>query len=296
MAEGSGLLDVSQVHHRVLQELAARSPLTPAELELAYGFWTEVMGVFEMANRGYREANESLRARNQELEEAKEAVEAASRELESFSYSVSHDLRAPLRAIDGFSRALEEDNAAQLDEVGKAHLRRVREGTRRMTALIDDLLRLARVSRGELTRELVDLTPVVRGIVDRLRRSDPQRQVEVVVPEHLIAHGDPRLLAVAMENLLSNAWKFTSHKEKARIEVGQRVDHAFFVTDNGAGFDMRQADRLFGTFQRLHTAQEFEGTGLGLATVQRIVRRHGGRIWAEGTVGRGATFSFTLGE
>ena len=148
-----------------------------------------------------------------------------------------------------------------------------------------------------MTQEIVDLAPIVKGIVERLKRSEPARQLDLVVPEHLMARGDPRLLGVAVENLLSNAWKFTSKNAKGRIEVGmQAPGSVYFVKDDGAGFDMKFVDRLFGAFQRLHTQQEFEGTGVGLATVQRIVRRHGGRIWAEGAVGKGATFYFTLGE
>ena len=294
---GDGLLDLSQMHHHALGQLLAAKKLEPATLEAAQAFFSEVSSVFEMTSRGYRDANESLRARNQELEQAKEAVEATSRELESFSYSVSHDLRAPLRSIDGFSQALEEDNGAQLDDIGKGHLKRVREATRRMSALIDDLLRLARISRGELTREIVDLTPIVKGIFERLRRSDPARQITLQVPEHVMARGDPKLLGVAFENLLSNAWKFTARKPSATIEVGMKAPGAvYFVRDDGAGFDMKFVDRLFGAFQRLHSQSEFEGTGIGLATVQRIVRRHGGRIWAEATVEKGATFYFTLGE
>ena len=297
MSEGHGLIEVSLVHHHALAQLSAAQKLDPATVEAAQGFFSEVLSVFDMTSRGYREANESLRARNEELERAKEAVEATSRELEAFSYSVSHDLRAPLRSIDGFSQALEEDNGPQLDDIGRGHLRRVREATRRMSALIDDLLRLARISRGELVKEIVDLTPMVKNSIERLRRADPARQVELVVREHLMARGDPRLLGVAIENLLSNAWKFTSNKPKARIEVGMKpAGSVYFVRDDGAGFDMKFVDRLFGAFQRLHTQAEFEGTGVGLATVQRIVRRHGGRIWAEGAVGGGATFYFTLGE
>jgi light-regulated signal transduction histidine kinase (bacteriophytochrome) len=297
MHDDAGLLDLAAAHHHALAQLAAERPLAPNALEAARAFFNEALSVFEMVNRGYRSANESLKARNVELERAKEAVEATSRELEAFSYSVSHDLRAPLRSIDGFSQALEEDNGPQLDEVGKSHLRRVREATRRMAALIDDLLRLARISRGDLSREIVDLTPVVRGTVDRLRKSEPKRQVRLVLPDHLMARGDPRLLAVALENLLSNSWKFTSRRPVAHIEVGMLPDkNVYFVRDDGAGFDMRYVDRLFGAFQRLHTTQEFEGSGIGLATVQRIVRRHGGRIWAEAGVDRGATFFFTLGE
>jgi PAS domain S-box-containing protein len=232
------------------------------------------------------------------LRRASTATDAANLELEAFSYSVAHDLRAPLRSIDGFSQALLEDNADQLDTQGKENLARVRAAAQRMARLIDELLSLSRVSRGELRRNRVNLTKIVRAIGERLREADPARDVELVVAEGLLVEGDPDLLATAMENLLANAWKFTSQMPKAHIEVGLTTKDgrsAYFVRDDGAGFDMDHAHKLFGAFQRLHATVEFPGTGIGLATVQRIVRRHGGRIWAEGEVGRGATFSFTLG-
>jgi PAS domain S-box-containing protein len=222
----------------------------------------------------------------------------ANRELEAFSYSVAHDLRAPLRSIDGFSLAILEDNADQLDALGKSNLDRVRAAAQRMARLIDELLSLSRVSRGDLRSERVNLTETVRAVVDRLRETDDGRDVELIVPEGLVVEGDTDLLTTALENLLGNAWKFTGRLPKARIEVGLTSHDGqptYFVRDNGAGFDMAYAGKLFGAFQRLHATAEFPGTGIGLATVQRIVRRHGGRIWAEGEVGRGATFFFTLG-
>jgi PAS domain S-box-containing protein len=230
----------------------------------------------------------------EELRAAKEAAEATSRELESFSYSVSHDLRAPLRAIDGFSAAVLEDNGHQLDEEGRASLRRVRAAAQRMGELIDDLLELSRVSRQELKREPVTLSGLARVILADLQKRDPERQVTVAIEPNLSADCDPRLLQVALENLLGNSWKFTSKKPSASISFG-RVGGAFYVKDDGAGFEMDYANKLFGAFQRLHGKHEFEGTGIGLATVQRIVHRHGGRIWAESEPGKGATFHFTRG-
>lgn len=297
LSEGLGLLELSAAHHHALVQLSSLGLMNPAQLEASGAFFAEALSAFEIANRGYRDANAELGARNAELERAKAATEATARELESFSYSVSHDLRAPLRSIDGFSRALLEDNGEQLDANGKAHLARVREASARMSALVDDLLTLARVQRSELKHERVDLKGLAREVLERLHRADPQRTVEVVLPEQLVVGGDARLLGIALENLLSNAWKFTSKNRKAHIELGtvpgRRV---YFVKDDGAGFDMGQSHRLFEAFQRLHTAQEFEGTGVGLATVARIVRRHHGGIWAESAPGRGATFFFTLGE
>jgi PAS domain S-box-containing protein len=231
------------------------------------------------------------------LKAAKEAAEAANKELESFSYSVAHDLRAPLRGIDGFSQAIEEDCAGQLDETGKAHLTRVRAATKQMAQLIDGLLSLSRVTRGELVREKIDLTRIARQSAARLRDVNPGRQIEEIVQDGLAAEGDVRLISAVFDNLLGNAWKFTSKRATARVEVGKQTENGqavFFVRDNGAGFDPTYAGKLFGAFQRLHAVSEFDGSGIGLATVQRIVRRHGGRVWAEGEVGRGATFYFTL--
>jgi PAS domain S-box-containing protein len=232
-----------------------------------------------------------------EVRRARDAAEAANQELEAFSYSVSHDLRAPLRSIDGFSQALLEDYAARLDQTGHHYLERVRANAQRMAQLIDDLLALSRVSRSDLQRAPVDLTAAARDIVAELHRAHPDRQVEVVIAEGLHTSGDGRLLGIVLQNLLGNAWKFTAKRAPARIELGrtdQNGHSAFYVRDNGAGFDMRYSDKLFGAFQRLHSPAEFEGTGIGLATVQRIVTRHGGRVWAEGEIDRGATFYFAL--
>jgi PAS domain S-box-containing protein len=241
----------------------------------------------------------SERKRSEEaLARAKDTAEAANRELEAFSYSVAHDLRAPLRGIDGYSQVLLEDYATQLDEEGRRYLSKVRESAQHMGQLIDGLLNLARVTRNELKRERVDLAALARAAAERLQISQPERQVDFLIGEGLAVEGDARLLAVVLENLLGNAWKFTRNCPVGRIELG-RLDGAeavLFVRDNGAGFDMKFASKLFGVFQRLHATSEFEGTGIGLATVQRIVARHGGRIWAEAELGRGATFFFTLGR
>lgn len=220
-------------------------------------------------------------------------IESINKELQAFSYSVSHDLRAPLRSIDGFSLALLEDYQEKLDARGMNYLQRVRAATQRMGELIDDLLMLSRVSRIEIRKSVVDLHALSLSVIAELRNTDPHRNVEIIVEPGLSAHGDPSLLRVMLENLWSNAWKFTAKTIKARIEFGRDAD-GFFLRDNGAGFDMTYVDKLFGAFQRLHSPDEFAGTGIGLATVQRIVHRHGGQIRAEGWVGRGATFYFTL--
>jgi light-regulated signal transduction histidine kinase (bacteriophytochrome) len=227
------------------------------------------------------------------------AAETANKELEAFSYSVSHDLRAPLRAIDGFSAALVEDEAPNLSPEGREHIGRIRAGAKRMSDLIDDLLRLSRVGRGELRKEPVDLQAVAMSVVAELRRNQPEREVTVTIADDLTAVADARLVRITLENLIGNAWKFTAKVPAARIEVGVRTDateRIYFVRDNGAGFDMKYQDQLFGAFQRLHHEKDFPGTGIGLATVHRIVVRHGGRISATAEVGQGATFEFTLPE
>jgi light-regulated signal transduction histidine kinase (bacteriophytochrome) len=231
-------------------------------------------------------------------------LRAVNRELEAFSYSVSHDLRAPLRAMDGFSQVLLEEYAERLDAPGRDYLRRIRAASQRLSGLIDDLIQLSRVTRAELRRETVDLTALVRELAAEVQERQPERQVEVAVAEGVEARGDARLLRVGLANLLSNAFKFTRDAPAPRVEFGVeagtdpagREARVFYVRDNGAGFDMAQAGKLFTPFQRLHDASEFEGTGIGLATFQRIVHRHGGQAWAEAAPGRGATFRFTLGD
>jgi len=243
-----------------------------------------------------REISERQRAETA-LQRAKAATEAANRELEAFSYSVAHDLRAPLRSIDGFSQALLEDFSDGLGDEAKTYLRHVRNSAQHMARLITDLLSLSRVSRAELGRTPVNLTTVTRGIIERLRRNDPHRTVEFVAPPEVPALADGALLAILLENLVGNAWKFTSKHSTARIELGwgeEGGQPVYFVRDDGAGFDMAYQAKLFSVFQRLHSVGDFDGTGIGLATCSRVIQRHGGRIWAEGAVEQGATFFFTL--
>jgi len=248
-----------------------------------------------------KEAEDGLRRLNDVLEdrmrERTAQLETANQEMEAFCYSVSHDLRAPLRSIDGFSRELLKSYADRLDDRGRHYLQRVRSNSQRIANLIDDLLQLSRLSQIEMKYETVDLTTLAASIVADLRQREPNRQVTVVIEPGLTARGDAGLLRVALENLLENAWKFTSKKPHATIEVG-RAGHdgpsAFFIRDDGAGFDPAFAGKLFGAFQRLHHERDFPGTGIGLVTVQRVVHRHGGTIRAEGAVGNGAMFYFTL--
>ena len=262
---------------------------------------------FEDENRIIREQLlraelESMEARTaKEVAEARaalvEELEAKNEELDSFSYSVAHDLRSPLRSLDGFSLALLEDYAEKLDEGGREYLRFIRESAQQMSQLIDDLLALSRVTRSDFQREQVDLAEMAHTVAARLQRTTPERQVEFVIANSLVVDGDANLLAIVLENLIGNAWKYSCKRAQARIEVGATScggRQVYFVRDNGAGFDMAYASKLFGVFQRLHSVREFEGTGIGLATVQRIIRRHGGHVWADGETDHGATFYFTL--
>ena len=299
LSEGIGILDLVLLHHEELAKLGASGGLSPQPLILdrAAEFLAESLSPFEMSLRGYREANANLAAMNERLQQAKAATEWVNRELEAFSYSVAHDLRAPLRSIDGFSLALLEDYSDRLDDQGKQDLRHVREAAQEMAELIEGLLTLSRVARSELRRELVDLASVARAVLVHLKNGEPDREVETVVPQQLMVEGDPRLLRIVLDNLLGNAWKFSRHQARAKIEIGATDSNGpqtYFVRDNGAGFDMTYATKLFGVFQRLHSESEFEGTGIGLATVQRIIHRHGGRVWAEGAVDHGSAFYFTL--
>jgi signal transduction histidine kinase len=291
-AIGDGRPARSELHVRSedLHELLEAYPIGDDVWALAALDITERVHAEEEVQRLNADLERRVAARTAQLEDT-------NRELESFSHAVSHDLRAPLRAVDGFSEILIEDYGASLDATGQSHLRRIRGGAQHMSGLIDGLLSLSRLNREELRVERVDLSALAADIVAALREADGGRRVEVVIARGLSAECDPRLTRVALENLLTNAWKFSARRDPAHIEVGRLVEGEttwFFVRDDGAGFDMSYAGNLFGAFQRLHRQDEFEGTGIGLATVQRIVHRHGGSIRAEGAVDRGATFLFTL--
>lgn len=268
---------------------ASHRRVTPDELKLLQALADSTSIAIENVQL-ISELEGRVRARTAQLE-------AANRELEAFSYSVSHDLRAPLRSISGFSLALEEDLGDRLDDNTRSHVGWIRSATARMGTLVDDMLSLARANRVELDAAPIDLSQIARAVADDLGAHAPGRRVSIAIADGLVASGSATLMRAAFENLLGNALKFTGRTADPRIEVGSTGtagERVFFVRDNGAGFDMSLASRLFTPFQRLHSSQDFPGSGVGLATVQRIVHRHGGRIWAESEPGRGATFFFTL--
>ncbi|MGI5835608.1 MAG: PAS domain S-box protein [Chloroflexota bacterium] len=272
-------------------ESASISPIRSTD-----GTITHYLAVKEEITERKR-ADEEIQKLNADLTQRAKELDTINKELESFSYSVSHDLRAPLRGIDGFSQALLDEYGDRLDDKGQHYLKRVRAATQRMACLIDDMLTLSRVTRHELMRKEVDLSALAADAAADLMKAEPERCVEFVIEPNVIAFGDPRLLTAVLENLIGNAWKFTSKHPRARIQFGtiaQDGSTVYYVRDDGAGFDMAYSEKLFGTFQRLHSQSEFRGTGIGLATVQRIIHRHGGRVWAEGAPEQGATFYFTL--
>jgi signal transduction histidine kinase len=286
---------------RLRQEAEATLKADKAELERLLTSADQSRRAMLSILEDQRAAEEAIRRLNTELElrvqERTARLEALNKELEAFSYSVSHDLRAPLRSIEGFSRALLEDCSEMLDDTGKGYLDRVCKATQHMGMLIDELLKLSRVTRTELHDQPVDLSGMVREIAADYERHNPGRSVESMVRDGVSGKGDPSLIRIAVGNLIDNAWKFTGRQAHGRIEFGsfeKDGETVYYLRDDGAGFDKAYADKLFGTFQRLHTAEEFPGTGIGLATVRRIIARHGGRVWAEGDVGKGATFYFTL--
>ena len=278
-------------------------PVVPEFVRSKVSVFVELAKKTEQLRRQAEQLRESEQAARELAETRAELVndlEHKNRELESFSYAVSHDLRAPLRRIEAFGRAVQESQGERLDDNGRRFMDRIQEASRQMSQLIDDVLYLSKVSRAEVRQQEIDLSGLVETILERLREADPGRSVETRVRPGVIVVGDGRLLRIALTNLLENAWKFTTREPTARIEFGMIAtrlgEPTYFVRDNGAGFDMAYVDRLFGPFQRLHLTSEFPGSGIGLATVQRIIHRLGGRVWAEGVVGQGATFSFTLGR
>ena len=294
------IVQLAEVARSVSQErnYTIRAKPTGARDEVAVliDAFNDMLTQIQLRDTELQQAHTEL---EQRVEERTRQLVAANRELEAFSYSVSHDLRGPLEVINGFSHILLIEHGGKLDPAAHDYVQQIGGATQRMAELIDDLLNLSRVSTTGMHRETVDLAAMARSIGDQLCRREPARGVEFVIHKCSTVQGDSRLLRIVLENLLRNSWKYTSNRELARIEFGceQRVGRsAFFVRDNGAGFDSKLADRLFKPFQRLHATSEFPGTGIGLATVQRIIARHGGDVWAEGDVDKGATFYFTLGS
>jgi light-regulated signal transduction histidine kinase (bacteriophytochrome) len=303
LEQGSGLIDWVSIHDAAVATLdvAHRGPEAIAH---AADFLRESLSPFEMTQRGYVETNRWLERLNIELrreigekQRLAEQLQESNQELEAFSYSVAHDLRAPLRHIASFTEIVMGEYADELGDEARRYLERVVNAAHKMSELIDGLLTLSLAVRGEPSRRPVDLTARARTVCANLRMTDPDRKITIKIAEAMMVDADPGLVDVVLQNLLGNAWKFTSKQAQSRIEVGaipDKIPVVFYVRDDGAGFDQAYADKLFGVFQRLHSADAFPGTGIGLATVRRIVRRHKGRIWADGKVGGGATFYFTL--
>ncbi len=294
------IVELSQVARAVSQgknySVRAAPSKEQDEVALLVNAFNEMLAQIQARDNELRKAHDELERR---VEDRTRELVVANRELEAFSYSVSHDLRGPVDAVSGFAYVLGREYAPKLDEKGKELIERIRSSGKRMMQLIDDLLNLSRVTSGAMERENVNLSEIVQSISGDLQRSAPERKVEFVIAKVASAQGDPQLLRVLLENLMRNAWKYTSQQPTARIEFGvqdQNGKRIYFVRDNGVGFDPRSAGRLFQPFQRLHSSAEFPGNGVGLATVQRIVRRHAGEVWAESEMDQGATFSFYLGR
>jgi signal transduction histidine kinase len=294
------IITLAETAQQVSREknFAVRVPASGQRDELAtlINSFNEMLGEIQRRDTALLNAHDQL---EQRVSDRTRDLVSANRELETFSYSVSHDLRGPLDALNGFAYLLLKHHSAKLDANGMEALKSIRTAAKRMSELIEDLLNLSRVSTSNMHRENIDLSAFARSIMEELCRNTPDRKVEFIAPMTTEAYADPRLLLIVMENLLRNAWKYTSHHDHARIEFGREVNNGqimYFVTDDGSGFDQRSADRLFQPFQRLHSGAEFPGNGIGLATVRRIIQRHGGKVWARGAVEKGATFYFTLGS
>jgi light-regulated signal transduction histidine kinase (bacteriophytochrome) len=293
-----GILEVTDAYVSALVEILQQtSPESARAIEATRELLSTSLSPFEMTHRGYRDSILRLKEMNKDLEQQAKDLKAANQELEAFSYTVSHDVRSPIGGIESLAEIMLEDYGKQLDEQGRAYLSEMSASARKTLELVEGLLSLSQFGRQELVRSDVDLSHMARMIIRDLQKENTVRQVTVSIADGLIAQGDQKLLYAVMSNLLGNAWKYTSHQKNAKIEFGvfeKDRKSIYFVKDNGAGFDMKLAAKLFAPFQRLHSASQFQGSGIGLATVQRIIERHGGQIWAEAQVGQGASFYFTL--
>jgi light-regulated signal transduction histidine kinase (bacteriophytochrome) len=300
LADALGVMEFYAIHREALGRILRDCRTTEAcarAAAVATGFFAESLAPYEMALRGFRESSEQLRLANEALEQRSSDLAAANKELEAFTYSVSHDLRAPLRHIDGFSKLLLDEYSEALPAQARHYLASVRDGTRQMGKMVDDLLNLSRVGRRELSVQLTGLNSLLAEVLNDLKPELEGREIEWQIGPLPFVECDPALIKQVLANLLSNAVKFTRPRKSAVVEVGattQDGSPVIFVRDNGVGFSVKYADKLFGIFQRLHRREDFEGTGVGLAIVERIIRKHGGRVWAEGELNRGATFYFTL--
>lgn len=299
LVQGLGVLELTVMHDTAAASLRLSSTARSDDERVA-AYFAEAVAPFEMALRGYQESNQNLAAvnlvlsrQNEDLMEAQRAAAAANRELEAFAGRAAHDLRSPLNVVDGFAQLLLDDEAYVGDRE-RGFVAEIRGAVTQMLSLCHELLQLSKAGGAELSRERVDVSALAGAVVARLQNAWPGRVVDVSVAGGMLTHGDPRLLVIVLENLIGNAWKFSARKDDARIVVAEVEPGVFVVKDNGAGFDPARKAKLFEPFQRLHTSAEFEGTGIGLATVNRILNRHGGRIWAESTPGHGASFFFTV--
>ena len=299
IADGLSVIDMISLYDQAFQQITASKDgrnLHTVQTS-STNFLAECISPFEILLRGYREKNQQLQQRTSELEAANQALKLVNDELDSFSYSVSHDLRAPLRAINGFSHALQEDYAEKLDAEGRRLIQIVIDGAQRMSQLIDNVLAYARTSRREMAVSVIDMVDLVNNSLNELAQAMIGRSVEIRVAPLPPVRGDREMMRRVWMNLLDNAIKYTARKQSALIEVGaysEGITNVYFVKDNGAGFDMKFSGKLFGVFQRLHRPEDFPGTGAGLAIVKRIITRHGGRVWAEGVISEGAKVSFAL--
>lgn len=297
---GAGVTSVVATHAKALGPILGADPTAALSMR-SISFLVECLAPLEMAHRGFMEANKALQSLNEDLEqrvlERTRQLEQANEELGAFAYSVSHDLRAPVRSIHGFSQIILEDCAPLLDDVGRSALERIQFSANRMEQLIDGILNLAQTSREQLSIGTVNLSVMANEIVAELREQQPDRHIDVRIADNLVAEADPDLVRIALTNLLSNAFKFTAGQPTPRIDFASEIqgdEVVYYTRDNGVGFDMAYIENVFRPFERLHSQEDFPGTGIGLATVHRAIRRHGGRIWAEASVDHGASFFFTL--